>query len=59
MASDVHKIVAAILTAGRQPTLRGPVALSMDDWWAEYRAWLETLEKDELKGTPTGEARFD
>jgi hypothetical protein len=40
--SDVHKIVAAILTAGRVPTMSGDTR-SMSDWLAEYNAWLETL----------------
>jgi len=40
--SDVNKIVAAILTAGRMPTLSVSYRMS-DDWLAEYERWVPTL----------------
>ena len=43
--TDVNKIVAAILTAGRVPTTTQPGAsMEMADWLAEYQAWLKALE---------------
>jgi len=46
--SDNNKIIAAILTAGRMPTFKqenGP--RSMEDWLAEYTAWLQTLNSQD------------
>ncbi|WP_296579668.1 hypothetical protein [Xanthobacter sp.] len=40
--SDVNKLVAAILTAGRQKPTQ-----SMDDCASEYEAWLQYLAKSE------------
>jgi hypothetical protein len=45
--SDVNKIVAAILTNGRMPTISGEGAKTMDDWLAEYNAWVEALGKQD------------
>jgi len=48
--SDVNKIVAAILTAGRVPTMKhDDHPRSMDDWLAEYEAWLEALNKNDAE----------
>lgn len=42
--SDINKIVAAILTAGRQPTLSNQPR-GMDDWLVEYQGWLTALQE--------------
>jgi hypothetical protein len=42
--SDINKIVAAILTAGRVPHMsKDGTPRPMSDWLAEYEAWVETL----------------
>ena len=42
--SDINKIVAAILTAGRVPTM-GNSPRPMEDWLAEYNAWVDALQE--------------
>jgi hypothetical protein len=50
--SDINKIVAAILTAGRVPTMKHDDApRSMEDWLAEYHAWVEVLGKQDSSGS--------
>jgi hypothetical protein len=48
--SDINKIVAAVLTAGRMPLLRHiEGANTMDDWLAEYNTWVETLDRQDAQ----------
>ncbi len=43
--ADIDKVVAAILTAGRVPTLWDKQPRPREDWLVEYNAWLAILEK--------------
>jgi hypothetical protein len=47
--SDLNKIVAAILTAGRMHQPEFP--RTMDDWLVEYTTWLDVLEKRDAQST--------
>jgi hypothetical protein len=48
--SDINKIVAAVLTAGRMPLLRHiEGANTMHDWLAEYNTWVETLDRQDAQ----------
>ena len=57
--SDINKLVAAILTAGRLPTWKyGDNARPMDDWLAEYNAWVGALDKQDEAREAENSQRF-
>ncbi len=46
--SDINKIVAAILTSGRMPTMTQTSGVrESGDWLAEYNMWVEALNKQD------------
>lgn len=50
--SDINKLVAAILTAGRMPAM-SPEDGRTDagDWLAEYAMWVDMLDKRDAQAT--------
>lgn len=53
--SDVNKIVAAILTAGRMPTKSA--TQNMDEWRSEFNLWVEVLENQDREASELAIAR--